>query len=443
MAENNQNMWKNKIKAFLHDPVLKCFDIINHESKALPFLKILDINYNKSESDNLSSSMDRFPLPFELKNKGPRIIIDSEQLQYFQHPLSGNSLDVFSPIKEYYSEDVIKRTNEKFRKFLSDLKEKYKDDYQKIFYELWWKIPSFYKYIDFLPADTRVPYHSILDHLDMTSAIESCLYSQNKPCFLQVAIGPIQKFIATSKKTVDLWMGSYLLSYLSFQAIKVIGKKYGYDNVVFPNMRNQYFTFDELKKNGLDLPDSSNILPKDIASLPNRFLAIVPFSEAENTVMEIKEGIIEEWNKISEYTFDSINMDKTEKEELKKYWEMQKTTFPEFYWSCQEWFKENELKNEMDNFFKDSDIERYNEEIKKFVALGSYDLKEGTYYGYNFELVRRKLDAVKSTTIVREYLDARPVDGDSLSGEFKMLFEDSENRIKLNTFTTIKILLVD
>ncbi len=39
------------------------------------------------------------------------------------------------------------------------------------------------------------------------------------PCYLDVSIGPVQPFIASARKTRDLWAGSFLLSYLCARAI--------------------------------------------------------------------------------------------------------------------------------------------------------------------------------------------------------------------------------
>jgi CRISPR-associated protein Cmr2 len=48
---------------------------------------------------------------------------------------------------------------------------------------------------------------------------------------LSIALGPVQDFIATARRTRDLWFGSYLLSEASKAAAKTIGK----DNLIFPS----------------------------------------------------------------------------------------------------------------------------------------------------------------------------------------------------------------
>jgi len=76
----------------------------------------------------------------------------------------------------------------------------------------------------FHAADTRVPNHSIIDHLEITAALQSCKKDGKiDAALVMFAIGPVQELIAQARKTVDLWAGSYLLSYLTYKAIEYIG----------------------------------------------------------------------------------------------------------------------------------------------------------------------------------------------------------------------------
>ena len=46
--------------------------------------------------------------------------------------------------------------------------------------------------------------------------------NQSKPLMLMFTIGPVQSFIEASRKTEDLWMGSYILSYLIATAMEKV-----------------------------------------------------------------------------------------------------------------------------------------------------------------------------------------------------------------------------
>src|SRR5690606_19951155 len=82
-----------------------------------------------------------------------------------------------------------------------------------------------------LPADTRVPDHTIWDHLDLTSAFAGAFAADAKDlpagtdgdvALLALSIGPVQSFIASARTTSDLWAGSHLLSRLSWEAMRPV-----------------------------------------------------------------------------------------------------------------------------------------------------------------------------------------------------------------------------
>jgi len=68
------------------------------------------------------------------------------------------------------------------------------------------------------------------------------------------AIGPVQTFVGQARRTRDLWAGSFLLSYLAFQAIQAVSANQG--KIIFPAWGKEH--------PGLDM-----------ASTPNRFVAEV------------------------------------------------------------------------------------------------------------------------------------------------------------------------
>ena len=137
---------------------------------------------------------------------------------------------------------------------------------------------------ELLPADTRIPDHSIWEHKRVTSAIAGAL---PKPAFLLFAVGPVQEFIATARKTQDLWAGSYLLSYLSWSAMKVVAEEFGPDSLIFPDLCRQPFADKWLIDKGLkiDKPKSEQI---SSPTLPNRFFAIVPVDSVKDIAEKAK-----------------------------------------------------------------------------------------------------------------------------------------------------------
>lgn len=147
------------------------------------------------------------------------------------------------------------------------------------------------------PADTRVPDHTIWDHLDLTSAFAGAFAEGDTPALLAVSLGPVQGFIASARSTSDLWAGSHLLSRLAWEAMSVVCREFGPDAILFPRLRGVPQVDLWLQQEG-GLPaalfehcswrkGSTDANPLFAAALPNRFTAIVPASRAR----EIGEAI--------------------------------------------------------------------------------------------------------------------------------------------------------
>ncbi|WP_068639087.1 type III-B CRISPR-associated protein Cas10/Cmr2 [Thauera butanivorans] len=157
-----------------------------------------------------------------------------------------------------------------------------------------------------LPADTRIPDHSIWDHLDLTSAFAGAFAADDKSevALLSLSIGPVQPFIAAARKMEDLWAGSHLLARLSWEAMRVVCERLGPDAILFPRLRGvpqvdlwlrdtcglppELFENCEWRKSGTD----SN--PLFAAALPNRFVAVVPAKDAKDIAQAV-ESTVRDW----------------------------------------------------------------------------------------------------------------------------------------------------
>jgi len=90
--------------------------------------------------------------------------------------------------------------------------------------------------------------------------------------FFHFTLGPVQSFVAQARRTRDLWAGSFLLSWLSGQAMKAVLDQGG--KIIFPRVTDANGTpVDPMLKaiigiNGAPTPQ--------IGSIPNRFKAEVP-----------------------------------------------------------------------------------------------------------------------------------------------------------------------
>jgi len=93
---------------------------------------------------------------------------------------------------------------------------------------------------------------------------------------LQLTLGPVQGFVAQARRTRDLWAGSFLLSWLSAQAMKAVVAG-GHGQIAFPVVAEDPLFQAVL---GQPLPDQPAPV---IGTLPNRFKATItnPAFEAD------------------------------------------------------------------------------------------------------------------------------------------------------------------
>ena len=208
-----------KIQALLHDPPEKPIILgrIGHEGRAREVLgRIIDnahIPDDVKNADHIASAADRINLP-----KDKDFVSDFLKEPVIIHPLSGKKFDLKSLAQLDIGEITSTVDNA-----ISRLIDKYSKNNETLYLSLWRELAEYLKFEEvkgsclgqlweLLPADTRIPDHSIWEHKRVTSAIAGAL---PKPAFLLFTIGPVQDFIATARKTQDLWSGSYLLSYLA------------------------------------------------------------------------------------------------------------------------------------------------------------------------------------------------------------------------------------
>ena len=219
---NTKLDFSEKLKEILHDPIDKPFDIRGHKRRAEEYAQALGVTWEDIKgSDWISSCMERSLIP-------EGIVQDFDEIR---HPFSESRIEnnFLRFKKEVF--DVVNQITKRMGDVLLQ------EEYDRKFLYIWrnyqenliegsngreWK-----KYIPLFPADTRIPDHSIWEHSKITSAVnalwddENKSLLQNNSLFL-LSIGPVQTFISQTRKTQDLFMSSFLLSYLTFVAMEKI-----------------------------------------------------------------------------------------------------------------------------------------------------------------------------------------------------------------------------
>lgn len=403
---SEKEFWREKISVLLHDQITKPFDIKGHERISEELAKIVNVKAKRGEEDKIASAFDRVPLPGELNAEQIRV---SASETYFLHPITGAKLEL--NIEEAEQKEYIDKIKEK----ISVLREQNRDD-EKFYHALWWELAELIDIAQVLPADTRVPNHSIIDHLDLSAAVKTAIKdSKIDIALLTFSIGPVQQVIAQARKTIDLWAGSYLLSHLIYKAIERIGVKYGFDTIIFPYLRNNPFVYNTLKRQGVELLTKPTIDEK-VASLPNIFLAIVPYNEAKNIIKECKEAVISEWKNLADRAKEEIGKNLIDEKNKKHFnekalqeeFEKQLELFPIINATYIDFpSTPSELDMRIQALFNDeeyiNDFRKYVKFLEKVKKEGGYKTNEGSFYKFIYKMLTAKLGAVKSVRYFKGY----------------------------------------
>ncbi len=161
---------------------------------------------------------------------------------------------------------------------------------RKRFLALWRLLPDrLDSWISRLPADTRIPDHTVIHHTDITAAIAASLqHSTSGGAILSFVLGPVQSFIDAARSVRDLWTGSAILSWLSFQAMQPILDALGPTAFIYPSLRGNplldLWLRNEVHLSGIPHPEAAVRMSP---SLPHRFVALVPWGNNGRIASEL------------------------------------------------------------------------------------------------------------------------------------------------------------
>ncbi len=301
---NNERFWQTKLDARLHDPGEKSLILMRtragHEGGTVKALRealalhSVDTAAVK-RADWWASAADRPQWP---RDFGDRVRWTDTPVLI--HPISGREINLNEQgrLKETDPEDIAARSLAHFDR----LREQCGNDPKRTLLAFWRFGPELSEQEDDgklgalwrqLPADSRVPDHSIWEHLDLTSAFAGAFAGDEngEAALLAMSIGPVQPFIAAARSTSDLWAGSHLLARLAWETMKPLVEELGADAVLFPSLRG-IPQVDLWLRDRCGLPDelfsdapwkrsaNADANPLFAAALPNRFVALVPAGRA-------------------------------------------------------------------------------------------------------------------------------------------------------------------
>jgi CRISPR-associated protein Cmr2 len=337
--------WNELILAYLHDPPDKALDILTHVSRACRYAAIalnqsVEREQLKHTADVLASVAERLPAPrwekLTVKPEGDRFQV--------KHPLSGADRSL----------DNCQLDTAFVEKHIHDLMDGLSDDRKLRLLALWRLLPgrladSTHSWFANLPADTRVPDHTIWHHLDITTALKAADEGGHGAAFLSFSLGPVQTFIGTSRTVRDLWSGSMILAWLTFQAMLPVIDQHGPCALVYPSVRGlpllDLWLRDTSRLGDRVEPPSEE--KRRAPCLPNRFLAVVPCGAngclAKDLAAHCEKRTQEAWKEMGDAVHEALNpvlsslhgrWDQRWQEQLENFFEIRTAVLP--FWETRD-----------------------------------------------------------------------------------------------------------
>jgi CRISPR-associated protein Cmr2 len=265
-----EKFFKAKAWALLHDPPHKMWAILNlakygderqppgeknlkdlpqHEREAVylwhdvglaqhfgPITTDEKISDLVKEADRTSSTMDRWFFDQIRWAIGEREVL----FKYMSlHNIFNPSLKIELP--EGINIDKVSEFAQKIKKILDNLEKG--DENYRLAYHLFYSLYELMWIQKELPpslAETRIPTHTVFDHLYATASVVNMLWPKGDEVsgyLVEIDIPQIQRVVNAARKAGDLWAGSWLVSMLTWLTAWPFVWKYGPDVMIKPTLR--------------------------------------------------------------------------------------------------------------------------------------------------------------------------------------------------------------
>ena len=433
MEKRNDSYWEQKMRYFLHDPIDKVLKIPGHEGRAKDIADSLGTSTpDKSEVglvDVIASGLDRANLPGYSSDASRNGSIDFAINPQITHPVSGGAALKF--VGNFESAD---NTTKQIINLI-------KKDTNRL--DTIWSKQTYFNYLFFvlrkriitencgrlgclwdrLPADSRIPDHSIWNHTGMVSALgTSFAESDTRSASMAVfSIAPVQPFIVKTRKLRDHWVASIILSWLTFEGITAIMDYLGPDHIIYPSLQDQPLVeaylagdFSEF----FEKYEKTINLAKDVpvASFPNKFVFISPAGKEEQFIAEVENRIREKWEELSNIVLEYIGK---REGTLETIFHRQTRNWWQFSWSCSHLITLDD-RDDMEHLFGKDKFSTLFETIKAF----SETYRDANIiYPASHSLVQTTLAISKS--LPRTIREPEPGIKCPVCGEFEVLHDIS------------------
>jgi CRISPR-associated protein Cmr2 len=445
--------WNQKLANYLHDPPDKALSIPGHEERSRNLTDLLNVPTPDRDvyqrADMIASGMDRAQVPGYHTDPAQNGAIDFLKKAFITHP-TGNTkgLQIELPTGTN-KKDMDPKLTHIIEADLNKLSqhEAYKNNHQQYaaarfhYVHHVWRERLAQENVGGLgglwyrmPADTRIPDHSIWQHCALVSALTSCFaLSEKKQASLMVFnLTPVQDFIGRARKLRDFWTGSIILSWLAFEGIRQIIYAFGSDHVIYPSligqpMVNQLFA-NELKFEASWLDSASSNHATGVASFPNKFVCLVPTGQEQAITQDIQSRIQKAWLELGNNVLEMVEKRiKRQDAVIRGQFDRQLQHFWDFHWSACP-LLEGKSQEIIKQLLSKDVWGRVLDFLDRSKALPFQTKGEGAFYSITHALTQSFLAAGKSRR--HDHREEEPGIKCSLHGDLEALHSEWKNNDK-------------
>src|SRR5437867_6357210 len=179
------NLWQRKLLAYLHDPPGKPFNISEHREMAETLIRSAGFDptdvawFFDKICDHTAAAADRVVCP---RSSLLHADFKGDAGSPFHHPLGGGKLIFENPVPSAaFAETIVQQAQEG----LSNVNAMQPENRDWARFFLHWRLwPQRTAEIDgralHVPADTRIPDHTIWTHCSLVSALQACVVISNE-----------------------------------------------------------------------------------------------------------------------------------------------------------------------------------------------------------------------------------------------------------------------
>ena len=280
-AEPGPGDWDRRLLVWLHDPIDKALDTHGHEARAARYASCAlgrpltreDLRFRALLRERIANHTEPIPMP-TIDDAAERAVAPQGGRLEVRHPVSAQ--------REVL--EGLRLDEERVQQIIRGIVGALPDDPRARFLTLWRLLPDRIERElgtawTRLPADARVPDHGLIQHADITTGICVSENGAHGSAYLSFSLGPVQTFIAAARSVRDLWSGSAILSWLTFQGIRPVVEKLGPTALIYPALRgNPLMDLWLRRQAGLEgVVPLPSVEARRAPSIPNNFVALVPW----------------------------------------------------------------------------------------------------------------------------------------------------------------------